>query len=159
MSCRTGVYCRASCLAFIRCLNRKWLIDPHFLPHLAVLSRLQVCLDEKNVSLLDELAELAGRFNGVHLLESFVDWAPKMQETLRRLQIGQLHLACVCLNSADVGVALLMQCPAVLGDLSDELRTDIDLATRSLERLALAGNGVIRVFWLYASSWKFVVVS
>ena len=38
--------------------------------------------------------------------------------------------------------ALLMQCPAIFGDLSDELRTDNNLATSLLEGLALAGNSV-----------------
>jgi hypothetical protein len=35
----------------------------------------------------------------------------------------------------------------------------MDLATRLLERLALAGNGIVWVFWLNATSWKLVVVS
>lgn len=82
-----------------------------------------------------------------------------MNQTLRRLQIRQLHLSRVFTNGADIGVAKLMQCLAVLGGLSNELQTDVNLATGLLERFALAGDGVAWVFWLYATSWEFVVIS
>lgn len=108
----------------------------------AHVSRLQIGLNEKDVSLLDELAEPIRRRNILHFLESFGGWTPKMNQTFRRLQVSQLHLSSVPTNGADVGAALLMQCPAIFGDLSDELRTDINLATSLLEGLALAGNSV-----------------
>lgn len=44
-------------------------------------SRLQIGLNEKDVSLLDELAELIRRRNISHFLESFGDWTPKMSQT------------------------------------------------------------------------------
>jgi len=52
-----------------------------------------------------------------------------------------------------------MQLPAVLGDLSDELRMDVDLAPGLFERFALAGDGVAWVFGLDAAAGEFVVVS
>ena len=43
-------------------------------------SRLHVSLDEKDVSFLDEIAELSGRLDGLHHLKSFGDGAPRLSE-------------------------------------------------------------------------------
>ena len=54
---------------------------------------------------------------------------------------------------------LLLECSAVLGGLRNELRTHDNLATGLLESLALAGNGIAGVFWLYAAARELVIVS
>jgi hypothetical protein len=122
-------------------------------------SSLKISLKKKDVPLLDELAEFAGRFNGLHLLESFRDRAPVMSQALRCLKVGQLDFASVVANDANVSVALLVQSTTILGRLSNHTRANDDFAASFLERFSLAVDFFIRIFRFGAASWQLVVVS
>jgi hypothetical protein len=66
--------------------------------------QLHIRLEQKDVSLLDKLAQLSNRLNTLHLLQSLLDRTPEMDETLRSLKLRELDLASVLIDSTDVGV-------------------------------------------------------
>jgi hypothetical protein len=108
---------------------------------------------EEDVPLLDKLAKLSVWFNGLHLLESFRDWAPEMSQSLRCFKVRQLDLPGVFLNGTNVSVTLLVQSTTILGCLSNHVWMNDDFAASFLERFSLAGDFVIRIFRLDAASW------
>jgi hypothetical protein len=116
-------------------------------------SSLKISLKEKDVSLLDEVAKLSGRFDGLHFLKSFRDRAPEMSQTLRCFKVRQLDLTSVIANGTNVSVALLLECSTILGRVSNHMRTNDDFAASLLERFSLAGHFVILIFRFYAASW------
>jgi hypothetical protein len=71
---------------------------------------LHVRLEQENVPLLDELAQLSSRLYSLHLLQRLLDRTPGMDQTLRSLKLRELDFASILGDSADVGVADLAKC-------------------------------------------------
>lgn len=71
---------------------------------------LHVRLEQENVPLLDELAQLSSRLDSLHLLQRLLDRTPGMDQTLRSLKLRELDFASIFGDSTDVGVADLAKC-------------------------------------------------
>lgn len=72
--------------------------------------RLHVRLEQEDVSLLDETAQLSSRLNALHLLQSVLNRTPEMNQTFRCLELRKLNLSSVLTDSTDVCVTLLPGC-------------------------------------------------